>query len=142
MTKVGAVSTRISYAEAAEVLECHVSTVPKMVRRGELTSERRRGAALDRAQVEALAERRRARAADLAARSGKRRRVDPRPDTDHEWLRPAEVATMLGISQQAITRRLRRGLLPGTWSHRKWWMRADHLEQVAAARSARQTSQP
>ncbi len=38
-------SERISYAEAAEILGCHFSNVAKLIRKGHLRSERRRGAA-------------------------------------------------------------------------------------------------
>src|ERR1700712_3233505 len=125
---------RISYAEAAEILGCHVSNIPKRIRKGELHSEGRRGASLDRAEVEALAARRRARREEIEARGGKRRPVDSRPDMDHEWLTPKDVAEILGITEQGVTQRLRRGTMRGVSHRRKWWVRADHLEHAEGAR--------
>jgi hypothetical protein len=95
----------------------------------------------DRAEVEALAERRALARSAKAAKTPKDGH-DPRPDTQHEWLRPAEVATMLGITEQGVTQRLRRGRVPGVHKGRQWWVRADHLEQVEAARLAVRTRRP
>ena len=133
-------SDRVSYAEAAEILGVHFSAIAKMRRRGELTTERRRGAALDRAEVEALAVRRRQ--AGKPHRPQEREPVDPRPDAEHEWLRPAKVAALLGMSEQGVTLRLRRGRMPGVHKGRHWWVRADHLEQVEAARLVSRTRRP
>jgi hypothetical protein len=52
-------TTQLSYAEAATILGCHVSNnIPKLIAKGDLTSTGKRGASLDRAEVEALVERR------------------------------------------------------------------------------------
>jgi excisionase family DNA binding protein len=54
------------YEQAADILGCHVSYVAKLVVKGELTSSRKGGGTLNRAEVEALAVRR----AERAARAG------------------------------------------------------------------------
>lgn len=49
---------RLTYAQAADLLDCHVSNIPKYIRRGLLTSHGGRGTkggSLDRREVEALA---------------------------------------------------------------------------------------
>ena len=69
---------------------------------------------LDRAEVEALAERRRGAREAATSRPAQRwRPIDAWPDTEHVWLRPGQVATVLDVSEQAVTGRLRRGSLPG-----------------------------
>lgn len=83
------VSARLTYAQAADLLGCHVSNIPKLIRKGYLTSERRRDGALDRADVERLAALRAWRAANLPPTSPGRSK---RPDRQHEWLRPSQVA--------------------------------------------------
>jgi excisionase family DNA binding protein len=129
---------RVSYEEAARILECHVSNVAKLVAKGQLTSTGRRGASFDRAQVEALAERRRQdRATPRAPRS--RQRADPRPDTDHEWLSLREVAQLLGVTRPAVSGRIHRGRLPAVENRGRYWVRRDLLEQVEAARLVRKT---
>ena len=62
---------RVTYAEAARILGCHVSIVPKLIRKGHLHSEQRRDGALVRAEVEALAQQgRQAAAAPRATLAG------------------------------------------------------------------------
>lgn len=148
-TLVG-VSQRVSYAEAAEILGVHFSAVAKMRRRGELITVRRRGAALDRGEVEALAERRRlerekrdARQAGrlVAAEAAVRERACW-PDTVHDWLRPSEVARLLDVSHTAVIQMLHRGRLPGVALGSRWWVRRDQLELALDARLARWTREP
>lgn len=135
-------SIRLTYAEAAEILGVHVSAVPKIVRRGELHAERRRDGALLRSEVEELAAQRRARREELESRAGKRRQVDPRPDADHEWFRPREVAELVGISEQGVRKRLARGTMPAVRKGSRWWVRADQLANVERARLASKTRRP
>jgi excisionase family DNA binding protein len=133
---------RVTYAQAAEILGCHVSNVPKLVRRGHLTSTRRREGALERRQVEQLAEARRIEQEARKRRTPKcYKRVDHRPDHDHDWLSPKQVAALLGVTATAVRQRLRRGRLPATESGGRWWIRRDLLEQVEAARLVRKTRQ-
>jgi hypothetical protein len=65
------VSQRLTYQQAAAILGCHVSNVPKLICKGDLTSTGKRGASLNREQVEALADRR---AAEREARAARSRR--------------------------------------------------------------------
>lgn len=105
------VSDRVTYAEAADLLGCHISNVPKLIRRGHLHSERRRDGALVREDVEALAQQRRQAVATprspRPARPGVRR-----PDDEHDWLTPSQVAALLGMTRQAITNRVRTEAIP------------------------------
>jgi len=120
--------------EAARILGCHVSLIGKLVARGALTSLRGR-ASLSRAEVEALAEFRRA--AESQARGASELRAtrpdgpEPSPpDTEHEWLRTREAAAFMGVSPPDITQRARCGRLPFV-IHEGWrWFRRDHLELV------------
>lgn len=103
---------RITYAEAAAILDCGVSNIPKMIRAGYLTvGDVRRRPALDRAEVERLA-------ADRARRAAEREAPpspgpDPRPDAEHEWLTCEETARRIGVTPQAVAKRLRKGTMPG-----------------------------
>jgi len=98
----------VTYREAAEILGCHVSNVPKLVRKGFLKSERRRDGALLRADVEALAAQRRADQESRKARPRGYQRVDHRPDHLHEWLSPPQVAKLLGVTRPAVQGRIHR----------------------------------
>jgi len=138
------VRTWITYAEAAEILGCHYSNVPKLIRKGHLTSRGRVGdGALDRSEVEALAERRRLASENFAPKpKPDRKRVELRPDSDHDWLSPREVAQLVGITPQAVIKRIHRERLPATEKDGRWWVRRDLLEQVEAARLAGKTRLP
>jgi excisionase family DNA binding protein len=133
------VPDRITYAQAAAILGCHVSNVPKLVDRGLLTSTGQRGASLDREQVEQLAQHR---AEVRAARDAPKRRASEPPDQEHEWLSGKEVAELLGVSREAVSQRVRRGRLPVVIIGRRHWIRRDLLEQVEAARLVRKTRSP
>jgi len=136
-----ALSTRLTYEQAAAILGCHVSNVAKLVAKGQLTSSGRvRDGSLERSEVEALAEHR---AQEREARPARPLRtsqcVDPRPDTDHEWLSPRQVAGLLGVTRPAVQKRIHRGTLPATESGGRFWVRRDLLEQVEAARLVRKS---
>lgn len=135
-------SQQVTYVEAAEILGCHLSNIAKLIRKGELTSTRRRKGALLRAEVETLAERRRMAREQLVPRPRTRRPIDRWPDQDHVWLQPNQVATLLDVTSQAVTARLRRGTLPGVARGRRWWVRQDQLERVVDARLASLTRRP
>ena len=103
----------LTYEQAAAILGCHFSNVAKLIRKGDLTSTGQRGASLSREQVEALAERRAAEREAMAARSPRRyQRIDLRPDDEHEWLSPRQVAQLLGVTRPAVRSRVHRGTLP------------------------------
>ena len=133
-------SQELTYEQAAAILGCHFSNVAKLIRKGDLTYTGTRRASLNREQVEALAYRRAAERAAKAARSPRRyERVDPRPDHDHEWLSPRQVAELLGVTRPAVQSRIHRGKLPAVENGGRFWIRRDHLEQVEAARLVRKT---
>lgn len=139
---LGDMTSWVTYAEAAEILGCHVSNVSKLVDKGQLSSTGQRGASFDRDGVEELARRRQARREMLEQRTRKYQRIDHRPDHEHEWLSPREVAELLGVTPQAVLRRIRTERLPGVEHGGRRWVRRDHLEQVEAARLARKTRRP
>ncbi len=126
----------LTYEQAAAILGCHVSNVVKLVTKGQLTSRGRvRDGALDRSEVEALAQRRAQEREALAARPRrKHQRMDPRPDHEHEWLSPRQVAELLGVTRPAVQARIHRGTLPAVGIGGRFWVRRDLLEQVEAAR--------
>ena len=133
-------SDGLTYEQAAAILGCHFSNVAKLIRKGDLTSTGKRGASLSREQVEALAERRAAERAARAARPPRKsQRVDHRPDQEHEWLSPRQVAVLLGVTRPAVQGRIHRGTLPATENAGRFWVRRDLLEQVEAARLVRKT---
>jgi hypothetical protein len=101
----------------------------------------RRDGALLQADVEALALRRQQQRAK-PRQGSTRRRVDHRPDTEHEWLTAPQVASLVGLTPQAITKRIGRGTMPGVMNRGRVWVRADHLELVERARLAQQTKVP
>jgi hypothetical protein len=134
--------TWVTYAEAAEILSCHISNVAKLVEKGQLNSTGQRGASFDREQVEQLALRREAKRQARAQRPRGYQRIDHRPNGDHEWLSPREVAALLAVSPQAVTRRIRTQRLPAVENGGRHWVRRDLLEQVEAARLVRRTRRP
>lgn len=135
-------TSRVTHAIAAAMLGCHVSNISKLIDKGQLISTGQRGASLDRDSVEQLARRRDLKRQALARRPRGFQRIDPRPDDEHEWLSPREVAELLGVTPQAVTRRIRTQRLPGVEHRGRQWVRRDHLEQVEAARLARKTRRP
>lgn len=119
------------YARAGALLDCHVGNVPKLIGRGLLTSHGGRGTkggSLDRVEVEALAERRRA---EAEARARRVTPVTPRrplpPDTEHDWITAPAAAEILGVTPRAVTARLRRDRLPGVRHGGQWWMQRQHV---------------
>lgn len=95
----------ITVWEAAEILGAHISAVPKMVRRGDLTLRKQRPR-LNRAQVEALRDAR-------ALPKPERAKWAPRlPDEEHEWLLAPAAAVVLGCSVVAVRTRAVQGRVP------------------------------
>lgn len=133
----------VTQREAAELLGVHVSAVPKMVRRGDL-SPRDGKPSLSRDQVLELAA---ARAVASAERE-KRRTTPPQPptgprppDEEHEWLLPPAAAAVLGCSLVAVRARAIRGRVPSTLHGGRRWFRLDHLELMVRADLARRLRQ-
>ncbi len=121
-------SQGVTYEEAAAILGCHFSNVAKLIRKGDLTSTGKRGASLNRDQVEALAERRLSERAARAARPPRRKqRIDLRPDHEHEWLSSGQVAALLGVTRLAVRGRVHRGTLPAVENGGRFWVRRDLL---------------
>lgn len=129
----------MTHREAALLLGVHVSLIPKMLRRGDLTSRRERPS-ISRDQVVALAAARRAAA---AARERRRPLVDmtgPQPpDDEHEWLLVPTAAVVLGCSEGALKMRANRGRVPYTVHGGRRWFRLDQLELLVRAQVARST---
>ena len=100
-------SQGLTYEQAAAILGCHFSNVAKLIRKGDLTSTGKRGASLNREQVEALAERR---AAERAARppghpaSTSASTIAP---TGPRVALPRQVAELLGVTRPAGDSRTR-----------------------------------
>lgn len=129
----------VTQRQAAELLGVHISLVPKMVRRGEL-SPRAGRPSLSRAEVlEAAAARER-----RAMERERRRSMSPGPqppDTEHDWLLAPAAAAVLGCSVVAIGARARRGRVPSTLHDGRRWFRLDHLELLVRAQVARERRQ-
>ena len=130
-------SDRITQAQAAEILGCHVSLIGKLVARGALTSYGGR-ASLSRDEVAALAEFRRAAQAqadaDREMRTSEPARPAPTPpDSEHVWLSTAGAAAFMGVSVPAIAKRANHGRLPYVENEGRRWFRRDHLELIKHA---------
>ena len=116
-----------------------MSLIPKMLRRGDLTSRRERPS-LSRAQVLELAAVRERTAAERAPRDAEPKSAAPRPpDDEHEWLLGPEAAAVLGCSEGALGMRANRGQVPYTVHGHRRWYRLDLLELILRARAARRT---
>lgn len=129
----------MTHREAAELLRVHVSLIPKMLRRGDLTSRRERPA-LSRAQVLELAA-----ARERTADERERRRSEPiglrPPDDEHDWLLAPAAAAVLGCSEGALGMRANRGQVPFTVRGHRRWYRLDLLELQMRAQVARERRQ-
>lgn len=124
----------ITYTKAATILGCHVSNVPKLIAKGELTSSGTRGASFAREEVEALARRRaKGREARAARRPRKYQHVDHRPDTEHDWLSVRQVAELLGVTRPAVMGRIHRERLPAVEKGGRFWVRRDLLASRSCA---------
>lgn len=127
----------ITTREAARILDVHLSAIPKMIRRGDL-SKRNRRPVLNMSEVIAYRE---ARAAtEQERRKARERSLQPKapapPDPQHEWLLADAAAAVMGISRVAINARARRGRLPSALANGRRWYRRDHLELVLRAEAA------
>ena len=129
----------VTHREAALLLGVHVSLIPKMLRRGDLTSRRKRPS-LSRDEVLELATARKERAAERERRRKIPRLAGPRPpDEEHEWLLVPTAAVVLGCSEGALRMRANRGRVPFTVQGGRRWFRLDHLELLVRAQVARST---
>jgi pyruvate/2-oxoglutarate dehydrogenase complex dihydrolipoamide acyltransferase (E2) component len=124
----------VTQRQAAELLGVHVSAVPKIVRRGDLTPRDGRPS-LSQDQVVELAA---ARAAAAAALERRRTTSTPGPrppDKEHDWLLGPAAAAVLGCTQIALQGRSARGQVPYTVHDRRRWYRLDLIELVVRARA-------
>lgn len=129
----------MTHRQAAELLGVHVSLIPKMLRRGDLTS-RGESPALSRRQVVELAAVRAAEADERARRRTTPPSSGPRPpDDEHEWLPTPSAAAVLGCTEIALKGRAARGQVPYTVHGGRRWFRLDLLELLLRARAARST---
>lgn len=129
----------VTHREAAELLGVHVSLIPKMLRRGDLSSRRARPA-LKRAEVVELAAARERVAVERERRRAQPLAVGPRPpDDEHDWLPAPAAAAVLGCSEVALKGRATRGQVPCTVHDGRRWFRLDLLELLLRAQAARRT---
>ena len=129
----------MTHREAAQLLGVHVSLVPKMLRRGDLTS-RGESPSLSRAEVVQLAAARAAAAAERERRRATPEPVGPLPpDEENVWLPTSAAAVVLGCTEIALTGRATRGQVPCTVHGGRRWFRLDLLELLLRARAARST---
>ena len=118
----------ITVREAAEILGVHMSAIPRMIRRGDLTPRTRRPRLCRRA-VEALRE---VRATPKPPPAPKRGPATA-PDDRHDWLNAEEAAALMGVGPEAVRVRARRGKLLSELHDGRRWFRRDHLELVKRA---------
>lgn len=129
----------VTHREAAVLLGVHVSLIPKMLRRGDLTSRRKRPS-LSRDQVVELAAARRTAAAERERRCPLSHATGPQPpDDEHEWLLVPTAAVVLGCTEGALKMRANRGRVPYTVHGGRRWFRLDQLELLVRAQVARST---
>lgn len=130
----------ITAREAADVLGVHLSAVPKMIRRGDLTKRHRRPI-LNRAQVIALRDARLE--VPRATRPSRAPKGPPRPpDEVHDWLTSTEAGAVMGVSSVAVNARARRGRLPSEVANGRRWFRQDHLDLMLRADAAKRRRLP
>jgi hypothetical protein len=125
----------ITVREAADLLGVHISALPKMIRRGDLTPRRKRPR-LERAAVLALRDRRAVRQSVSVGE-----RTPQPPDRVYEWLTSRQAAALMGTTHTAVAQRARRGRLPSQLHDGRRWFRRDHLELVKRADLAKRRPQ-
>lgn len=128
-------SAWVTQREAARLLGVHVSAVPKMVRRGDL-SPRDGRPSLSRVQVLELAAARAAVAAELEARRTTKRSGPRPPDDEQDWLLTPAAAAVLGCTEIALYGRATRAKVPYVVHDHRRWFRLDLLELLVRAEVA------
>lgn len=130
----------ITAREAAQILGVHLSAIPKMIRRGDL-SKRPQRPVLNRAEVIAYRDARRA--AQQAPPTPRPFKGPPAlPDHEHDWLSSEGAAMIMGVSRVAVNARARRGRIPSVLLNGRRWYRRDHLELVLRAAAAKRERRP
>lgn len=132
----------ITAREAAEILGVHKATIPKMRRRGDLTTRPDgQRPAFDRQQVMALRDRRaepRPKPPPLPSEPW----VASPPNAAYEWLSSDQAAALMGVTRNAVNDRARRGRLPNEMHDGRRWFRRDHLELVRRADQVKRGARP
>lgn len=144
----------ITWVQAAELIGVSTTTINNMVRDGRLehrpgprkqpsvslvsarqvAADRREA---QRAAEEAAAERAQARRDRAARRAEAHAAANQPPDDGDVWLSMTETALLLGITKAAVRQKIAADRLPATRHGRRWWIRRQHAENLAAARAAR-----
>jgi hypothetical protein len=130
----------ITVEEAADSLGVHISAIPKMIRRGDLTKRPQRPI-LNRAQVLAYRDARLA-AQQTGPRTRPTKGPPTPPDNEHEWLSAEDVGAIMGLSRVAVMARARREHLPSVVANNRRWFREDHLHLLLRAQNAKERRQP
>lgn len=115
--------------QAAEFLGCSPQSVWVAVKAGRLTHRTGTWRTIGRSSV-----------LELYAARGR-----GAPADGHDWIDTVETSRLLGITPTAVRKRLRAGHLPAVRGRDRWWLRRDHVEQIAAAAEftrLRRTSDP
>lgn len=135
-------SVWITHAQAAAILGVHPSAIPKLVRKGALSS-RGRGPrpSLHIDEVTALL-RAREEAKTRPRVPWRRPRVRVPPDDEHEWVGAVRAATLLGVSRSRIAQLTAAGRLPFSTRAGQRWYRVDQLELIRNAREANRRRSP
>lgn len=134
---------RITHAQAADLLGCHVSNISKLVAKGQLHTTGLRGPGVGTLDLDEVLRLREERIKAEQERRLRYDRVDPQrkgPPAelgDHEWLSVAQVAQRIGRLETAVRLRAQRGTIPHVRYGKRIWVRADHLEVWANARDLR-----
>ena len=126
-------------ATAGALVGVSARTVQRAVEAGAIEQRTlpRRMPSVSRTSAEQWGRKRQRRLArEAAKRAGRRPPMTP-PDDDHVWVTAVEVANRLGITASRVRQLARVERLPMQQRGRRWWMRTDHLEQVASARAWR-----
>jgi len=129
----------ISHTEAASLIGCTVAQVLNLIAHGRLRARKgpRRYPSINRASAEAArdwwADAVRARA-DAESTRRQARPASAPPDDGRVWLTPAQAAEILRVTVSTVHQQARDERLPAYRRGHRWWIRADHLAQVQAAR--------
>lgn len=128
-------SVWVSWAQAARIVGCPISTIDWNTRAGRITKRPWAGTrpTLDRESVESFA---RARAERQQAREHRRERSDTSTPPDPTgWTDAEQTAHIIGISAASVLRLARENSLPGVKIRRHWWFREQDVRDLAEERS-------
>jgi hypothetical protein len=120
------------------------TTIQRLIARGELHPRKAapRYPWLDRAEVDAVAERRWQAERERIRAAQRSKGPKYPPPGEHVWLTASQAARVVGIIVPGIAKRVRRETIPFVVYGDRRWFRADHMELLGRARRARQLRQP